>query len=123
MNSEAMMKICYKGRMTTSASLLVIVMAMDLIARAQDTRFVTPGAWEEGMINPQPCLKLHSGWEAMYSGALPAECPENMHDLWLKDIRHWRDERKIRIGYDGERYSISALQWTQSSLYSLLQVP
>ena len=51
----------------------------------------------------------------MYLGALPAECPENMHDLWLKDIRHWRDERKIRIGYDRERYSISALQWTQSS--------
>ena len=61
MNSEAMMKICYKGRMTMSASLLVIVMAMDLIARAQDTRFVTPGAWDEGMINPPPCPQVTFG--------------------------------------------------------------
>jgi formylglycine-generating enzyme required for sulfatase activity len=33
----------------------------------------------------------------------------------LKDIRHWRDERRIRIGYDGSRYDMPALKWTQSS--------
>jgi formylglycine-generating enzyme required for sulfatase activity len=38
-----------------------------------------------------------------------------MHDSWLLDIRHWREERKIRIGYDGALYRNPALQWTQSS--------
>jgi hypothetical protein len=38
-----------------------------------------------------------------------------MHELWLKDISHWRDERRIRIGYDGARYALPALEWTQSS--------
>jgi hypothetical protein len=38
-----------------------------------------------------------------------------MHDAWLKDLEHWRTERRIRIGYDGSRYSLPALQWTQSS--------
>ena len=30
-------------------------------------------------------------------------------------MTHWRTERRIRIGYDGARYSMPALQWTQSS--------
>jgi hypothetical protein len=33
----------------------------------------------------------------------------------LNDITHWRDERRIRIGYDGSRYDHSAFGWTQSS--------
>jgi len=28
---------------------------------------------------------------------------------------HWRMERRIRIGYDGSRYQIPSLQWTQHS--------
>ena len=31
------------------------------------------------------------------------------------DIRHWRMERQIRIGYDGSRYEMPELKWTQSS--------
>jgi formylglycine-generating enzyme required for sulfatase activity len=34
---------------------------------------------------------------------------------WLNDITHWREERRIRIGYDGSRYNHSAFGWTQSS--------
>ena len=37
------------------------------------------------------------------------------HQEWLKDVGHWRAERKIRIGYDGSRYENPALRWTQSS--------
>jgi len=111
------MKLCYAGRISLAAVLLAAVAATALPACAQDTRFVPPGTWEEGMINPPPCLLLQSAWAAMYlSGStVPEECPANMHELWLKDIGHWRDERRIRIGYDGARYALPALEWTQSS--------
>ena len=33
----------------------------------------------------------------------------------MKDLTHWRSERRIRIGYDGSNYGKPALQWTQSS--------
>jgi formylglycine-generating enzyme required for sulfatase activity len=101
--------------MNLAPVLLTAITAIVLPASAQDTRYITLGAWEEGMINPPPCLTLRSAWEAMYLSEGPQECPENMHELWLKDIRHWRDERRIRIGYDASRYALPALQWTQSS--------
>ncbi|HEY1946077.1 MAG TPA: SUMF1/EgtB/PvdO family nonheme iron enzyme [Bryobacteraceae bacterium] len=44
----------------------------------------------------------------------PAACGST-HQEWLKDVSHWRAERKIRIGYDGSRYDNPALRWTQSS--------
>jgi formylglycine-generating enzyme required for sulfatase activity len=42
-------------------------------------------------------------------------CSQNEHDDWLKDVTHWRDERRIRIGYNGSHYAEPALKWTQSS--------
>jgi iron(II)-dependent oxidoreductase len=33
----------------------------------------------------------------------------------MADIRHWRNGRRIRTGYDGSRYDLPALQWAQSS--------
>ena len=35
--------------------------------------------------------------------------------LWLKDVQHWRMERKIRIGYSSSRYDRPEVQWAQSS--------
>lgn len=101
--------------MKLTPTLVAMVMAFAFQAGAQDTHYVTPGSWEEGMINPPACLNLRSAWEAMAISPEPQECPPNTHELWLKDIRHWRDERKIRIGYDGARYALPALEWTQSS--------
>jgi formylglycine-generating enzyme required for sulfatase activity/nucleotide-binding universal stress UspA family protein len=109
------MKLCYDWRMNLASVMLTAIVAMGLTASAQDTRYVTLGAWQQGMISPPPCLVLHSAWEEMYLSAGPAGCPDNMHELWLSDIRHWRDERKIRVGYDGARYALPALQWAQSS--------
>jgi iron(II)-dependent oxidoreductase len=34
---------------------------------------------------------------------------------WLADVKHWRMERRIRIGYDGAEYDRPELKWTQSS--------
>ena len=34
---------------------------------------------------------------------------------WLADLKHWRMERRIRIGYDDSEYLRPQLEWTQSS--------
>jgi formylglycine-generating enzyme required for sulfatase activity len=44
-------------------------------------------------------------------------CTAEDHASWLTDIQHWRTERRIRIGYDGSRYDIPSLKWTQSSFF------
>jgi gamma-glutamyl hercynylcysteine S-oxide synthase len=44
-------------------------------------------------------------------------CTKEELSAWLADIRHWRDERRIRTGYDGSRYDLPALHWTQSSFF------
>jgi formylglycine-generating enzyme required for sulfatase activity len=36
-------------------------------------------------------------------------------DDWLRDITHWRNERRIRTGLDDSAYKNPALQWTQSA--------
>jgi gamma-glutamyl hercynylcysteine S-oxide synthase len=77
---------------------------------AQDTKYVPSGAWEQQMIPGPECLSPKDAWDP---GDSDRTC-EN-HEAWLNDITHWRAERKIRIGYDGTRYQIPSLQWTQSS--------
>lgn len=42
--------------------------------------------------------------------ARPADFP-----AWLADLQHWREESRIRLGYDGSEYSRPDLKWTQSS--------
>lgn len=42
-------------------------------------------------------------------------CTLLVHNQWIKAITNWRTERRIRIGYDGSRYDLPALKWTQSS--------
>ena len=45
----------------------------------------------------------------------PRTCTAAETHAWLDDIRHWRDERRIRVGSDGAEYERPGLQWTQSS--------
>jgi len=40
--------------------------------------------------------------------ASPADFP-----AWLADLRHWRSERLVRMGYDDANYSRPQLKWTQ----------
>ncbi len=42
-------------------------------------------------------------------------CAPGEHGAWLADIRHWRDERRIRTGYEGSRYDRPEFKWAQSS--------
>ena len=42
-------------------------------------------------------------------------CTEEQHTAWLTDMGRYRLERRIRVGFDGSRYDLPALKWTQSS--------
>jgi iron(II)-dependent oxidoreductase len=73
---------------------------------AQDTHHAPQGQQIPG----PDCHNMKWVWE----GGTKA-CSEDEHQAWLADVRHWREERRIRIGYDGSRYELPALLWTQSS--------
>lgn len=81
---------------------------------AQDTAYVPGGAsgWDSDwqQIPGPKCLEMRGAWEGGSD-----VCTPQQHELWLEDVKHWRAERRIRIGYDGSRYDIPELKWTQSS--------
>ena len=97
----------YLARWTASIPLLIAVFAMS--AWAQDSRYA-PFTFMDELIPAPPCLTMHNAWEG---GGAP--CTPLMHQQWLSDLTHWRAERRIRIGFDPARYSLSSLTWTQSS--------
>jgi formylglycine-generating enzyme required for sulfatase activity len=78
-----------------------------LAAAAQDTQYPP----RSQQIPPPDCLNLHNAWD----NVVTAGCPPFAHERWLRDIQHWRSERRIRIAYDPSRYELPALRWTQSS--------
>lgn len=95
-----------RSSLVSSSLYVVLIVSSTSCAVAQDT-----GYQPEGQQIPTPtCLVMRAAWDG---GAKP--CTESDHDSWLVDVRHWRDERRIRIGYNGSRYDMPALKWTQSS--------
>jgi gamma-glutamyl hercynylcysteine S-oxide synthase len=85
---------------------LVVATLWATLGSAQTSHFSPKGE----QIPVPECLTMKGLWEG---GSKP--CSQNEHDAWLADITHWRMERRIRVGYDGTRYDLPALQWTQSS--------
>ncbi len=78
------------------------------IAAAQDSHYRP----ERQQIPDPACLTMKGAWQGGSKACTPAD-----HEAWLTDIQHWRKERRIRIGYDGSRYDMPALTWTQSSFF------
>ena len=85
---------------------LAVFLAFTGLAFAQDSHYRP----EKQQIPTPGCLVMRGAWEG---GSKP--CTAKDHEEWLADIQHWRKERRIRIGYDGSRYELPALKWTQSS--------
>ncbi|MGA8160373.1 MAG: SUMF1/EgtB/PvdO family nonheme iron enzyme [Acidobacteriaceae bacterium] len=87
------------------ASFVVLLVAATTVG-AQDDRYVP----REQQIPPPDCLTLR-----MPSDGASYPCLGDEHQEWLKAVTAWRTERRIRVGFDPWRYSLPALQWTQSS--------
>jgi gamma-glutamyl hercynylcysteine S-oxide synthase len=91
---------------------LAIMCAIPLFG--QETAYVpgafTPwdGDWQQ--IPGPKCLEVRAVWEGGTT-----DCSAQDHEQWLADVTHWRDERRIRIGYNPARYEMQELKWTQSS--------
>jgi len=94
----------------SAVSTLLIITLLAPAAIAQDSRYRPVNQ----QIPSPDCLTLSTAYGAALAGGYHP-CPAETHDAWLKDLEHWRTERRIRVGYDGSRYSLPALQWTQSS--------
>src|ERR1035437_189969 len=77
-----------------------------LVAFSQDV-FNNP----QGEQIPGPQCQVIPDW---FSGKARTCRPEE-YALWLRDVRHWRDERRVRIGFDPSEYDRPELKWTQSS--------
>jgi gamma-glutamyl hercynylcysteine S-oxide synthase len=87
---------------------LTAVTALFLTAgHAQDTSFAP--VWEQ---IPGPDCAPVPQWN---SSAKPKTCSRAEIASWLDDIRHWRTEHLIRMGYDAGEYERPDLKWTQSS--------
>jgi formylglycine-generating enzyme required for sulfatase activity len=86
-------------------SLLAAIFALG--TAAQDTHY----APRNQQIPVPECLNIHFAWES----SAVSQCPPFVRERWLYDIRHWRDERRIRTAFDPARYEMPALKWTQSS--------
>ncbi len=83
------------------------LMAQPHASFAQDTQLKVTGEQIEG----PSCAKILS-WQDQAS---PAPCKAEELGQWLTDARRWRQERRIRIGFDDAEYRKPALAWTQSS--------
>ncbi len=76
---------------------------------AQDTRFQPQ---HEQIPGPDDA-KTYTGECCYRSGEIPD--PVQAFQTWIQDVRHWRVERRIRIGYDPSQYERPELKWAQSS--------
>ena len=85
---------------------LFAVMAQ-IFAYAQDSTVKMQGEQIDG----PTC----AGLPEWFLRSAPKPCRESDARTWLEDVRNWRAEHRIRIGFDGSEYARPELAWTQSS--------
>ncbi len=86
----------------------ILALFFPLLLAAQDTKFPP-----QGEQIPGPAVVSESD-HCCARADQPGPSP-SVVEAWLADLRHWRHERLIRMGYDGSEYSRPELRWTQSS--------
>lgn len=91
----------------TMRSLVFIVIALTGLAVSAQDIVNNP----QGEQIPGPSCQMLPQWFA----GKARTCQPAEYAAWLADARHWRDERRIRIGFDPGEYARPALKWTQSS--------
>jgi formylglycine-generating enzyme required for sulfatase activity len=74
-------------------------------AFSQDTKYPA----KDSQI-PLPACLDESGIQLGYAACTKADLEE-----WRKDVFHWRNESRIRAGYNDAEYRREELKWTQSS--------
>jgi formylglycine-generating enzyme required for sulfatase activity len=88
-------------------SVLLLVFAGSVFA--QDTKFPPQDEQIPGpdKVDPNADRCCYSSGEV--------KDPALAFKTWIDDVRHWRRERLIRMGYNGSEYQRPELRWTQSS--------
>ncbi|HWT66366.1 MAG TPA: hypothetical protein VN151_09645, partial [Terracidiphilus sp.] len=94
-------------RLLRSSGIVLACLFATLGVSAQDVQH--PPVWEQ--LPGPPCAAIPE-WN---SQGQPGTCTPQTTAAWLRDITHWRSERRIRAGYDDALYRDPSLQWTQSS--------
>ena len=64
------------------------------------------------------CISLAIAQDTQYpaqNGMIPGPPTPAAFQSWLNDLKHWRLETLIRLGYNGSEYDRPELKWTQSS--------
>src|SRR5260221_9305278 len=66
------------------------------------------------------CRKMPMDFSAQ---AFEGPLQSTYFDSWLVEIQRWRDEQRLRMGFDGSGYGRPKLQWTQQNfIHTLLLV-
>jgi formylglycine-generating enzyme required for sulfatase activity len=86
----------------------ILALLLALPAIAQDSEYAPRGSSQQFAM--PSCFTEKGAWE----GGSKA-CSAEETDEWLADITHWRNERKIRIGYSDQRYHQPAFAWARSA--------
>ncbi len=89
-----------------------------LLAVIPSLLFVLPPASAQDTPNPPhgeqitgPACQVIPDWDS----ARAATCTKADIADWLNDIKHWRAEHLLRIGYEGSQYARPELAWAQTS--------
>lgn len=100
------------------AVLVLLAAPLSCQLRAQDTVVIHMTGDQPGVSRMEPQQidgPACAGLPQWFVHQPARRCTAIELDAWRKDMRHWRMERLIRIGYDAAEYNRPELQWTQSS--------
>ncbi len=90
--------------------LLALFLSFALLNISTSSAQDTPNPPHSEQISAPAC-QSPPDWDT----ARATTCTQAEIAAWLDDIKHWRAEHLLRIGYDGSEYARPELLWTQSS--------